>query len=219
MPRPSTPRLSPELIYRTALDQLDRTGRLNMPELAGELGVSVSSLYHHVDGRKGVLEGVRGMIADWDCGNPDDWVDHVRRWARHYRDAFARHAGAIPALVGQSISDPATLRQYDLLAAQLTEAGFSAQSVVLSVSILDVLCLGAALDASAPSTVWATSATPGSALQDVIADSGLTHDRSRTAFELQLDWVIAGMRDRLATDQGRPRRAANRGHTERSSRR
>lgn len=202
MPRPTTPRLSPELIYRTALRQLDRTGRLNMPELAQELGVSVSSLYHHVDGRNGVLEGVRGMIADWDCGDPDDWVEHVRRWAGHYREAFARHAGAIPALVGQAISDPTTLRQYDALAAQLSKAGFTARSVVLSVSALDVLCLGAALDASAPSTVWNSSA-PDSSLQDAVADAGLTHDRSSAAFELHLDWVIAGMRDLLATDRTR----------------
>jgi AcrR family transcriptional regulator len=200
VPRPTRPLLSRDLIFRTALAQLDRTGRLNMPDLAHELGVSVSSLYHHVDGRGGVLEGVRSVIADWDCGDPGDWVDMVRRWAGHYRDAFARHPGAIPALVSQPISDPTTLRQYDALAARLTKAGFRAASVVLSVSALDVLCLGAALDASAPSVVWNTASAPGSPLQDAIADAGLADDRSRTAFELQLGWVIAGMQQLLDGD-------------------
>lgn len=65
-------------------------------------------------------------------------------------------SAAIPAL-GQAVSDPTTLRQYDALAVKLAESGFSPRSIVLSVSALDVLCLGAALDASAPSA-------PGSAM-------------------------------------------------------
>ena len=202
MARPSKPILSPDLICRTALKQLDRTGNLNMPELARELGVSVSSVYHHVNGRTGVLEGVRALIADWDCGDPDDWTEMVRRWAGHYRDAFARHPGAIPAMVGQPISDPSTLRQYDALAAKLDKAGFSARSIVLSVSALDVLCLGAALDASAPSMVWTASADSSSPLHDAAVAVGLTEDRSREAFQLQLGWVIAGMSDLLTADQG-----------------
>jgi AcrR family transcriptional regulator len=199
--RPSKPILSPDLIYRTALNQLDRTGSLNMPELARELGVSVSSVYHHVKGRTGVLEGVRAVIADWDCGDPDDWEEMVRRWAGHYRNAFARHPGAIPALVGQAVSDPSTLRQYDALATKLTNTGFSARSIVLSVSALDVLCLGAALDASAPSMVWTESPESSSPLHDAAVEAGLTDDRSRAAFEVQLGWVIAGMSELLAADQ------------------
>lgn len=114
----------------------------------------MSSLYHHVDGRTGVLEGDRSLLTDWDCGDPGDWIAMVRRWAHHYREAFARHPGAIPALVGQAVSEPSTLSRYDTLAAALSDAGFSATSVVLSISALDVLCLGAALDASAPSSAW-----------------------------------------------------------------
>jgi|SoiMethySBSTD1v2_1073268.scaffolds.fasta_scaffold66506_2 AcrR family transcriptional regulator len=201
MARPSKPILSPDLIYRTALNQLDRTGSLNMPELARELGVSVSSVYHHVKGRTGVLEGVRAVIADWDCGDPDDWEEMVRRWAGHYRNAFARHPGAIPALVGQAVSDPSTLRQYDSLATKLTNTGFSARSIVLSVSALDVLCLGAALDASAPSMVWTESPESSSPLHDAAVEAGLTDDRSRAAFEVQLGWVIAGMSELLAADR------------------
>lgn len=200
MARPSKPILSPDLIFRTALKQLDRTGSLNMPELARELKVSVSSVYHHVDGRSGVLEGVRALIADWDLPKTDDWAEMVRLWAGHYRDAFARHPGAIPALVGQAVSDPTTLRQYDALAVTLAEAGFSSRSIVLSVSALDVLCLGAALDSSAPSMVWAAQPDANSPLQDAAAESGLAGNRSREAFELQLGWAISGMAELLASD-------------------
>ena len=37
-------------------------------------------------------------------------------WATSYRDAFAAHPAAIPLLVGQTVSDPVTLGQYDQLA-------------------------------------------------------------------------------------------------------
>lgn len=201
MPRPSKPILSRDLIFRSALSQLDRTGQLTMPELAHELGVSVSSLYHHVKGRAAVLEGVRGIIADWDCGELPDWREMVAQWARHYRDAFARHPGAIPALVAQTVSDPTTLRQYDALAEALTKAGFSARSIVLAVSMLDVLCLGAALDHAAPSTVWSRPQEPDSALHAAVAGAQFAEGRSEAAFTLQLGWLVAGMERLLADDR------------------
>jgi AcrR family transcriptional regulator len=34
-----------------------------VPELAQKLGVSVSSLYHHVAGRAEIVEGIRGLLA------------------------------------------------------------------------------------------------------------------------------------------------------------
>lgn len=200
MPRPTKPILSRELIFRSALAQLDRTGQLKMPELAQELGVSVSSLYHHVKGRAAVIEGIRGIIADWDCGEPADWKEMVEHWARQYRDAFAQHPGAIPALVAQTISDPATLRQYDTLAQALAKAGFSARSIVLAVSMLDILCLGAALDHAAPSTVWSRPPDPESALQDAMAGARFPEGRSEAAFTLQLRWLIDGMAGLLAAD-------------------
>ena len=148
MPRPSAPILSKELIYRTALGILDRTGRFTVPELAERLGVSVSSLYHHVSGRAAIVEGVRGLVAAPFAEIPPDapWDEAVASWARSYRDAFAAHPAAIPALVAQTISDPVTLEQYDRVAGVLRGAGFGPNSVVLAITMLDNLCLGAALD-------------------------------------------------------------------------
>ena len=39
-----------------------------MPELAHKLGVSVSSLYHHVEGRADIVEGIRGLLTTTDRG-------------------------------------------------------------------------------------------------------------------------------------------------------
>jgi AcrR family transcriptional regulator len=126
VPRPTQPILSRDLILRTALSMLDRTGRLNVSEVAQELGVSVSSLYHHVKGRAAIIEGIRGLLVDWESGDQRDWRTMVTDWARHYQDAFAKHPAAIPALVSQTVSDPGALRQYDALATELARAGFSA---------------------------------------------------------------------------------------------
>ena len=45
-----------------ALELVDRDGTLSMPALARSLGVQVSSLYHHVDGRAGVIGLVRDLV-------------------------------------------------------------------------------------------------------------------------------------------------------------
>ena len=128
MARPRQPILSRGLIITTALDLIDRTGRFTIPELAHRLQVSVSSLYHHVAGRADIVEGIRGrLVALMTMPTEPDWQDAVVHWATSYRDAFAAHPAAIPLLVGQTVSDPVTLSQYDV--AQCTTASCQSGSV------------------------------------------------------------------------------------------
>ncbi|HVK35292.1 MAG TPA: TetR/AcrR family transcriptional regulator C-terminal domain-containing protein [Microlunatus sp.] len=192
MARPRQPILSRDLIVTTALDLIDRTGRFTIPELAHRLQVSVSSLYHHVAGRADIVEGIRGrLVALMTMPTEPDWQDAVVHWATSYRDAFAAHPAAIPLLVGQTVSDPATLAQYDQLAEVLHErAGLTGDDLVVAITMLDTLCLGAALDLGAPSEVWA-----------VDRDSMLTRslggtphaELSRTAFDRQLRLIVADL--------------------------
>jgi len=201
MPRPSQPILSRDLIFRTALAKLDRTGGFTIPEIAHKLGVSVSSLYHHVKGRADILEGIRGLMADWDATTTDlPWQEAVAAWARNYRDSFAKHPAAIPALVAQTITEQSVLNQYESLAAILSDAGFSSRSVVLSVSMIDALCLGSALDLGAPSTIWRRSDEHRSALQNAVDNATLGDDRAEQAFQLHLSLIIAGLTDLLSSD-------------------
>jgi AcrR family transcriptional regulator len=206
MPRPSAPILSRELICRTALGMLDRTGRFTVPELAQRLGVSVSSLYHHVSGRAAIVEGIRGLMAApfAEIAADAPWEAAVASWARSYRDAFAAHPAAIPALVAQTISDPATLEQYDRVAGLLRGAGFGPNSVVLAITMLDNLCLGAALDVGAPSVIWEDTGRGDSPLRQVLAQASLPDGpdgRSGQAFELELSYIVGGMADLLARDR------------------
>lgn len=200
MPRPSQPILSRELIFRTALKRLDRTGRFTVPEIAQELGVSVSSLYHHVKGRADIVEGIRGLMADWQTVPEESWQQAVAVWARHYRDAFADHPAAIPVLVAQTITDESVLQLYESLAAILLDAGFSARSIVLAVSMLDSLSLGSALDLGAPSVIWQRSVEHSSVLQDAFDRAGLGDERAEQAFRLQLSLIIDGLAVLLRAD-------------------
>lgn len=203
MPRPHKAILSRELIFRTALDLLDKTGRFTVPELAQRLGVSVSSLYHHVQGRAEIVEGIRGLLSSTmgdAVDGPDDWQQAVTRWGRAYRNSFAAHPAAIPALVAQTVSDPGTLEQYDNVAAVLAGAGLSADSVVLAITMLDTLCLGAALDLGAPSVIWEVGGRD-SAMSRALADAGPGVDRSNRAFDIQLELIVAELSRRLERDR------------------
>ena len=200
MPRPSQPILSRELICRTALNLLDRTGRFTVPEVAQKLGVSVSSLYHHVAGRAEIVEGIRGLLAGRFAPIADDtpWPEAVAAWARSYRDAFAAHPAAIPPLVAQTITDPVTLRQYDALAGVLARSGFGPDSIVLAITMLDNLCLGAALDVGAPSVIWDDNPAIDSPMQTALGRATLGADRAERGFELGLALTLRGLAELLA---------------------
>ena len=193
MARPHQPILSRDLIITTALDLIDRTGRFTLPELAHRLGVSVSSLYHHVEGRAGIVEGIRGHLAAlMTAPTEPDWQDAVVHWATSYRDAFAAHPAAIPLLVGQTVSDPVTLAQYDQLAELLqVRAGLTGDDLVVAITMLDTLCLGAALDLGAPSEVWAALDRESTLTRSL---AGTSHaELSRTAFDRQLRLIVTDL--------------------------
>lgn len=199
MARPTTPLLSREQIFRAALDQLDRTGALTLPRLAKDLGVSTSSLYHHVKGgREEVVEGIRGLLSGEGMLTErvpgEDWVRFVDRWASRYRAAFAAHPAVVPLLTAQTVTHPVTLASYEALADVLHEAGFSDDDLLHAVTVLDDFVLGSALDAGAPVEVWAASQDPGSRLARAVrAARAQPGDRSERAFRLGLDSLLVGL--------------------------
>ncbi|WP_415847520.1 TetR/AcrR family transcriptional regulator, partial [Tsukamurella strandjordii] len=88
--RPSTPQIDRASIGAAALELIDRDGGFTMPALARRLGVQVSSIYHHVDGRGAVVELVREAVTkDVDGAWFDTlpWDEAVEAWARGYRAA------------------------------------------------------------------------------------------------------------------------------------
>jgi AcrR family transcriptional regulator len=196
MARPHRPILSRELIATAALELVDRDGRFTVPELAHKLGVSVSSLYHHVDGRADIVEGIRGLLTrPLAAAEPAaDWQEAVRRWATAYRDGFAAHPAAIPMLVGQTVGNPDTLAQYDRLAAILEDqAGLSGDDLLVAITMLDTLCLGAALDLAAPAEVWTADGRDTALTRALAGAPDPQRDRSRRSFERQLELIIGSL--------------------------
>ncbi|WP_104180896.1 TetR/AcrR family transcriptional regulator [Arthrobacter sp. B0490] len=197
MGRPRQAILSPEKIYRAALELVDEFGDFTLPGLARRLSVSPSSIYHHVQGRPEIINGIRSVIGsdalaagDFFTAGPD-WQDRAAAWARSYRRALGQHAKAIPLLVGEAVTDTATLEIYEHLAAVLVEQGFAADDVVVAVTVLDSFLLGSALDMASPELAWLADPDAQPALHGAFAGASLKGRRSDIGFEAGVTAIIA----------------------------
>ena len=198
MARPHTPLLSLEKIYGGALELVDELGDFTLPQLARRLGVSPSSIYHHVQGRPQIINGMRSVIgakalaaADFPP-QPGPWQVQAAAWTRNYRRVLSEHANAVPLLVGEAVTDSVTLEVYERLAAVFAGAGFDDAQIVLGISVLDILCLGSSVDTAGPSVAWLTHSGAQPVLHRALAGCRETLDaRSDAAFEAGLAAALA----------------------------
>src|SRR5690606_33607761 len=101
-----------------------------------------------------LIAGIRELVSDridvsgfgtlpWDAA--------VDRWARSYREAFARHPPTIALLAVRPIAGATrTNRMYDDVCGGLVAAGWPEHEVLTVIVALESFILGAALDHSAP---------------------------------------------------------------------
>lgn len=194
--------LTVDAILDASLACIDESGRLTMADLAARLGASASSIYHHVRGRAAIIEALRERLSDA-VGLPpldgSDWADQIRGWMRSYRQAMAEHPNLIPLLTEQTMTAGAVLLGYEHVATLLRHAGVPAPDVVLWISVLDSYALGSALDLAAPDEVWHTEHDDLPALHEAIAAAPTGRRRADAAFDLGLDALLTGLRQRLAT--------------------
>jgi len=176
MGRPRTPLLDRERITTTALQLVDEQGDFSVPQIAKRLGAQTGSVYHHVDGRDGIVELLRERVAAAiDPGTMDatPWDAAMEAWARSYRAAFAAHPKAIPLLMTSPVRAPRVLEQYERAVTLLLEAGFAPGDVMPLIIALENLVLGSALDLAAPETMWVlTETTPTPRLAEALAATG-----------------------------------------------
>ncbi len=209
--RPSSPILSRERVAQDAIRIVVDRGyqHLTMASLARELGVSASALYNHVSSKRDVLVLVQDRINEQiDCSSfaTKSWDQALRDWAHSYRLCFAQHTELIPLMAVLPVADsPQTLRMYERVARGLSEAGIVGADAVDIIVGIEALVFGAAYDASAPTDIF----DPGD-LQDLAPtftrfvaqrprDPRAAADR---AFELALDALIGGLRERFADATG-----------------
>ncbi|MGW4885116.1 TetR/AcrR family transcriptional regulator [Streptomyces murinus] len=188
MGRPRTPLLDRERITTTALQLVDESGDFSVPQIARRLGVQTGSVYHHVDGRDGIVELLRERVAsaiETATLDLEPWDTAVEAWARSYRAAFAAHPRAIPLLMTSPVRAPRVLDQYERAVTRLLDAGFAPAGIMALITALENLVLGSALDLAAPETMWELpdrAATPQ--LAAALAAAG--DHRADRAFEVGL---------------------------------
>jgi AcrR family transcriptional regulator len=196
MGRPRTPLLDRERITTTALELVDEQGDFSVPQIAKRLGAQTGSVYHHVDGRDGIVELLRERVASAiDPGTLDvtPWDTALEAWARSYRAAFAAHPRAIPMLMTSPVRAPRVLEQYERAVTLLVDAGFAAAEVMLLLIALENLVLGSALDLAAPETMWElTEEVPTPKLAQALAAVG--EGRADRAFEVGLAGYLSHAR-------------------------
>ncbi|MFI0779523.1 TetR/AcrR family transcriptional regulator [Streptomyces sp. NPDC021212] len=189
MGRPRTRLLDRQRIAAAALELVDEQGEFSGPQIARRLGVQTGSLYHHVDGREGIIELLRERVAGAiDPATLDlrPWDSALAAWARSYRAAFAAHPRAVPLLMTNPVRAPRVLDQYERIVALLIDAGFPLPDVMPVVIALENVVLGSALDLAAPEVMWdVADATRTPRLASALAAVG--ENRTDRAFELALE--------------------------------
>ncbi|MGJ7419427.1 TetR/AcrR family transcriptional regulator [Streptomyces cinereoruber] len=196
MGRPRRPLLDRERIATTALEVVDEKGEFSVPQIAKRLGVQTASVYHHVDGRDGIVELLRERVAaaiDGGTLDLEPWDAALVAWARSYRAAFAAHPRTIPLLMTSPVRAPKVLAQYERAVARLLDAGFALPDVMPVIIALENLVLGSALDLAAPESMWELAdetATPHLAR----ALAAVPEGRANQAFELALTGYLAHVR-------------------------
>src|SRR5688500_6548400 len=93
-------RLERRQILEAALAVVDARGleALSMRRLGAELGVDPMAIYHHVDGKERLYDGIAELLWE-EVAKPDvadDPIDTLRTLARSLRSLFQRHPAAAP---------------------------------------------------------------------------------------------------------------------------
>ena len=201
MGRPHTPLLDRDRIADAALKLTDRRGDFTILDLSRALKVTPAALYHHVDGRDGIIALMRERMArtvDASGFGQLPWDQALRQWAISYRDTFAAHPGTIGMLAAEPVADPAVQAQYERAVTALQDAGFPGHTALAVITAVESFVLGSALDLAAPPVMVAdvdAAATPR--LAGAVAATPSGRARADQAFELGLDALITGLRHRL----------------------
>lgn len=198
MARPKTPLLTRERIGRAAIALVDAGQELQVVPLAKRLGVSVSSIYHHVKNRSDVIHAMREVLTQEFALVPHQevtWEDTVRTSAHHMWRLYGSHPRVIPLLVSVVIDEPTTLDFYAVLIDALAEAGIPETEQLSTVETLEAFVFGVALDAGSPNHIFEPTARQ-ERLQRLVAQHPQGQARNEQLFAHGLELLLLGIRER-----------------------
>ncbi len=127
--------LSRERILEAALVLIDGEGidGLSMRKLGDALGVEAMSLYKHVPGKSGIIEGVVELVlADINITlePEDDWLEVLRQWAHSFRGIALAHPDVFRLILTPGLEFAAIRRPLEQLFSALEQAGFDPRTAM-----------------------------------------------------------------------------------------
>ncbi|MCU7727076.1 TetR/AcrR family transcriptional regulator C-terminal domain-containing protein [Actinoplanes sp. KI2] len=216
--------MSRERALTAAVALVDAEGlkALTMRRLAAELGVEAMSLYYHLPGKQGLLDGlaesVIGEIAAAVGDDEREWRDRLRHRFLRAREVMLRHPWA-PAVLGSRPAVPPSLyAYYDQIVGTLLAAGFTPNLAHRALHAFGTMALGfvqelftpAATDVDAAEDDLAAMAETVPHLTAMVAaeihaagDPTLGWCDSQTEFEFTLDLLLDGLDRARAAQAGR----------------
>lgn len=201
--RPRTAVLDRQRIGEAALELVDETGDFTLPELARRLGVQTGSLYHHVEGRAGVIELLREQISDQMDPTPlqqHRWDVAIAEFFRSYRAVFAAHPRVVPMLTTTTVRSPRVIAAYEKMAAQLADSGIPISRTMEILTALESFAIGSALDLAAPEVMWEIpDGVDAPHLAAALAAQETPADRAERAFEVGLTTLLDAVRAEAAS--------------------
>ena len=215
-PAAARPPLTRERILAVAAELADEVGvaALTMRKLATRLGVQAMSLYHHVENKEALLDGmVDHVFAEIELPPADaPWREAIRRRCVSAREALHRHRWAVGLLDSRATPGPATLRHHDAVLGRLRVAGFSVEETAHAVSVLDSYVYGFALqEANLPFGDAGETEEVAGAILDAMPEGAYPHlaELARRhvlqgrydyadEFEVGLELILDGLARKLA---------------------
>jgi AcrR family transcriptional regulator len=130
-----------ERTLEVALAVADSEGieAVSMRRLARELGVEAASLYHYVNGKDQILDGlVEVVAAEIEIPKPSaDWRKAVSQRANHTRAGLLRHRWAVSLMASRTSPGPATLGLLESGIRCFREGGFTVPLAAHAISTVD----------------------------------------------------------------------------------
>lgn len=203
--------LSRAEIITAAIDLAESDGleKLSLHRIAAAVGVTTTSLYHHISDKADVLDA----MADHILGSvvlPDvdtmEWPDAVRATSYAVRAAAMQHPHCAPLVLVRRLKAPALLPIVDVTLRTLRQAGLDPASAVHVMRVHIAFLVGALLRESGTVTYGSAAtvlADPHVDLLSVglpaVAESAAElascdHDAE---FEFGLDLLVSSVRQRL----------------------
>lgn len=203
-------KLSREKVLEAAVRFVDREGleALSMRKLGAELGVEAMSLYNHIPNKSALLDGmVEYVLQEMEVPRTDEaWEEQVKNGYRRFRRVAHEHPNVFPLLISRPPSFPDGLWLLERYLKVMGEAGFGMKESFHVFRILTNYTFGYSM-----SEIRGFALEPGgrrntrseARIPPEFAEinrlrphlGNIDHDYE---FELGLDLIIAGLRDRAA---------------------